>query len=209
MTGDQTAQVAGAVMMLVLVGSSLIARRLPIGQTARMVAGWLLIFAVVLVGYSYRFELNEVVRRVTGDLLGERGQTVGDTLRVPMAPDGHFWVRAEINGEDVRFLIDSGATTTAMSTASAKAANIDVDRDGFPVTLNTANGIVEARRARIGQLRLGPIRSKDLAAVVSPAFGEINVIGMNFLSSLKSWRVEGRTLVLEPQRPGESKSGSE
>jgi aspartyl protease family protein len=198
-TGDQTAQLAGVVMMIVLVGSSLIARRLSISHIAKMVAGWLLIFAVVLVGYSYRFELNRVVRRVTGDLLGERGQTVGDTLRVPMAPDGHFWVRARINGEDVRFLVDSGATTTALSAASADAAQIDIDRDGFSVTINTANGVVQARRARIGRLALGPITSRDLAAVVSPAFSDINVLGMNFLSSLKGWRVEGQTLVLEPE----------
>jgi aspartyl protease family protein len=63
-TGDQTVQVLGAVMMLTLVGSSLLTRRLAIGQAARMVAGWLLIFAAVLVGYSYRFELNAVVQRV-------------------------------------------------------------------------------------------------------------------------------------------------
>lgn len=204
MTGEQAAQVAGAVMMLVLVGSSLIARRLPIGQVARMVAGWLLIFALVLIGYSYRFELKQVVQRVTGDLLGERGQTVGGTLRVPMAPDGHFWVRAQVNGEDVRFLIDSGATTTAMSAATARAANVDVERGGFPVAINTANGMVEAQRARIGQLSLGPIRSRDLAAMVSPAFGDTNVLGMNFLSSLKGWRVEGQTLVLEPHGAGEN-----
>lgn len=203
MTGDQTAQVAAAVMMLVLVGSSLAARRLPIGQTARMIAGWLLIFAVVLVGYSYRFELNQVVRRVTGDLLGERGQTVGDTLRVPMAPDGHFWVRAQVNGEDVRFLIDSGATTTAVSMRTAEAANIAVDRGGFPVAINTANGVVEARSGRIARLALGPIQSRDLGVVVAEEFGDTDVLGMNFLSSLKGWRVEGRTLVLEPHRPGE------
>ena len=209
MSGDQTVQLIGAMMMLVLVGSSLVARRLPIGQVARMVAGWLLIFAAVLVGYSYRFELHAVVQRVAGDLLGERGQTVGDTLRVPMAPDGHFWVRARVDGEEMRFLIDSGATTTAMSAAAADQAGLEVERSGLPVVISTANGMVEARRARIGRLSMGPILSKDLTAVVSPAFGDINVLGMNFLSSLESWRVEGRTLVLEPHRPVERSSSQD
>lgn len=200
MTGDQTAQVVGAVMMLVLVGSSLMARRLPISQVARMVAGWLLIFALVLVGYSYRVDLNSVVQRVTGDLLGERGQTVGGTLRVPMAPDGHFWVRARVDGEDVRFLIDSGATTTALTAKTAAAAGLQIDQ-GLPIAINTANGMVEAQRTRITRLSLGPIVSKDMAAVVSPAFGDTNVLGMNFLSSLAGWRVEGGTLILEPHKP--------
>lgn len=201
MTGDQSLQVIAAIMMLVLVGSSLVSRRLPIGQVARMVAGWLLIFAAVLVGYSYRFELNAVVQRVAGDLLGERGQTVGDTLRVPMAPDGHFWVRARVNGHEQRFLIDSGATTTALSADAAEAADLEIERGGFPVLINTANGTVEADRTQIRRLSLGPIVAKDMAAVVSPAFGDMNVLGMNFLSSLQSWRVEGQTLILVPHKP--------
>jgi aspartyl protease family protein len=201
LTGDQTLQVIAAVMMLTLVGSSLLSRQLALGQVARMIAGWLLIFAAVLVGYSYRFELNAVVQRVAGDLLGERGQTVGDTLRVPMAPDGHFWVRARINGHEQRFLIDSGATTTALSTDAAEAAGLEIERGGFPIMINTANGTVEAQRTRIDRLTLGPIAAKHMAAVVAPAFGDMNVLGMNFLSSLDSWRVEGRTLILVPHKP--------
>ncbi|GAO38523.1 hypothetical protein SCH01S_16_00400 [Sphingomonas changbaiensis NBRC 104936] len=208
MTGDQTVQVLGAVMMLTLVGSSLLSRRLAIGEAARMVAGWLLIFAAVLVGYSYRFELHAVIQRVAGDLLGERGQTVGDTLRIPMASDGHFWVRARVNGHEQRFLIDSGATTTALSADAADAAGLTVERGGFPVIINTANGSVEAQSTRIHRLKMGPIVAEDMAAVVSPAFGDMNVLGMNFLSSLESWRVEGRTLILEPHKLGEKPRGS-
>lgn len=113
MTGDQTAQLIGALLMLVLVGSSLIARRLPVGQMLRMALGWALIFATLFVGYSYRDELRAVIQRVSGGLLGEHGQTVGSTLRVAMGEDGHFWVRGQVNGTQARFLIDSGATINA------------------------------------------------------------------------------------------------
>ncbi len=202
MSGDDTAQLAAAVLMLVLVGSSLLSRRLRLGDAARMIAGWVLIFAVVLVGYSYRGELGLVAQRVTGDLLGERGQTIGETLRVPMAEDGHFWVRGRVNGTQVRFLVDSGATTTALSARTAAAAGLNIGESGLPVVIDTANGQVRARRARIETLSLGPIVTRDMAAVVSPAFGEVNVLGMNFLSSLGSWRVDGRTLVLEPHSRG-------
>lgn len=198
MTGDQTAQLVASAMMLVLVGSSLFARRLPIGQTVRMIMAWLLIFAAILVGYSYRFELRSVWERVTGDVLGDRGRTVGDTFRVPMADDGHFWVRARVNGEEIRFLIDSGATFNALSEADARAARLAVDDDGLPITINTANGSVQARRARIAELNVGPITARDMSAVVSSAFGRTNVLGMNFLSSLESWQVENGTLILRP-----------
>ena len=205
MSGDQTAQLLAAILMLVLVGSSLLSRLLPLGDVARMSAGWLLIFGAVLVGYSYRTELNAVAQRVIGDLRGESGQTVGDTLRIPMSEDGHFWVRARVISFEQRFLVDSGATTTALSVATANAAGVEVDAGGFPVVLNTANGTVEARRAVVERLQVGPIRSTALGVVVAPSFGDTNVLGMNFLSSLESWRVEGNVLVLVPRKP-ESRS---
>ena len=200
MSGDDTAQLVAAVTMLVLVGTSLLSRRLPLGDTVRMVLGWLLIFAVILLGYSYRRELGLAAQRVTGDLMGERGQVVGETLRIPMAEDGHFWIRGTVNGTSVRFLVDSGATTTALSARTATAAGVRVDEASLPVSIQTANGTVRAQRAQVETLKLGPIMAREMAVVVSPSFGEVNVLGMNFLSSLGSWRVDGRTLVLEPQR---------
>jgi aspartyl protease family protein len=55
-----------------------------------------------------------------------------------------------------------------------------------------------AAACAVRELRLGDIAARDLGVVVSPAFGDTDVLGMNFLSKLKSWRVEGQTLILEP-----------
>ncbi|MGK3765467.1 retroviral-like aspartic protease family protein, partial [Enterococcus faecium] len=63
------------------------------------------------------------------------------------------------------------------------------------------NGQVEAQTATVRDVRLGDIAARDLGVVVSPAFGDTDVLGMNFLSKLKSWRVEGRTLILVPHHP--------
>ena len=122
-------------------------------------------------------------------------------MRIQMSEDGHFWVDAQVNGRGVRFMIDSGATTTAMSRSAAVAAGIAIDESGFPVSISTANGTVEARRARMERLALGSIQADDLAVVVAEEFGDTNVLGMNFLSQLESWRVEGRFLILQPVQP--------
>ena len=66
------------------------------------------------------------------------------------------------------------------------------------MVLTTSNGPVEALRSNIATLVIGPLRASDLTIVVSPAFGGVNVLGMNFLSQLKSWRVEGDEMILEP-----------
>jgi aspartyl protease family protein len=133
--------------------------------------------------------------------LGLDGQAVvGDELRIRMARDGHFWVDARINGVERRMLVDSGATVTALSAATVAQAGIEADPALVPVVLRTANGAVRARSGTVERLDLGGIEARDLKIVTSPALGDINVLGMNFLSQLASWRVEGRTLILTPRR---------
>jgi aspartyl protease family protein len=70
-----------------------------------------------------------------------------------------------------------------------------------PVVMQTANGSVTAQTAVAPELRIGNVVARDLPVVISPAFGDMNVLGMNFLSRLKSWRVEDGVLVLVPHHP--------
>lgn len=125
-------------------------------------------------------------------------QVVGEEVRIRMASNGHFWAEVELNGVRRRMLVDSGATVTALSEATARAAGVTANADLFPVVLRTANGAVTARTGKVERLTLGGIEARDLKVVVSPALGSMDVLGMNFLSQLGSWRVEGRTLVLTP-----------
>ena len=190
----QTAGLIGGIGCLVLVLSGLIARRVPLGQTLKMALAWVTIFlvAALIVGQRDQFA------RLWNDAFGGAQQVQGTAMRIQMAEDGHFWANAHVNGRAMRFMIDSGATTTAMSRDAATAAGITIDESGFPVSIETANGTVEARRARIERMTLGSIRAEDLAVVVAGEFGDTSVLGMNFLSKLESWRVEGRFLILQP-----------
>jgi aspartyl protease family protein len=130
------------------------------------------------------------------------GQTVeGKEVRIRMAPNGHFFADVTINGVKRRMLIDSGATVTALSTKTAREAGLELEQGLMPVMIQTANGAVQAQKAEVPELRLGNIVARNLTVVVSPAFGGIDVIGMNLLSKLKSWRVEGKTLILVPNNP--------
>lgn len=125
----------------------------------------------------------------------------GKELRVTMSSDGHFWVTASINGVKRRMLIDSGATVTAISEQTAREAAVDAGSSLAPVILRTANGSAPARTGSIDELRVGNIVARDLKIVTAPGLGNFDVIGMNFLSKLESWRVEGRTLILVPHHP--------
>jgi aspartyl protease family protein len=139
--------------------------------------------------------------------LGLDGQQVtGKELRVRMASDGHFWVVASINGVKTRMLIDSGATVTAVSEQTARAAGVDTATGLTPVVLRTANGAAVAETGEIEELRIGNIVARNLRIVTAPGLGGLDVLGMNFLSMLQSWRVEGRTLVLVPHHPQRSRT---
>ena len=198
MTSDTTANVLYMVLLLVLVGSSLAARRIPIGQAAKMALAWIAIFAVAMLIVAGRHRIAAGWSALTSGF-ADGGQSVhGDLVRIAKADDGHFWATAEINGVRRRMLIDSGATVTAISSQTAAAAKLDLDESPFGTMLSTANGDIAVTRSTVDDLRIGTIETHDLAAVVSPAFGDTDILGMNFLSRLKSWRVEGDTLILDP-----------
>ena len=184
----------GALLLFVLF-------RIPvIGRVLRWLFSFALVaFALYLIIQQapYQPQLGRLAER-----LGLDPQEVsGREVRIRMAADGHFWAEVTLNGVRRRMLIDSGATVTAVSEATAAAASIEGGSTPVPVVLKTANGLASARTASIGELRLGNIVARDLRVVVSPAFGNMEVIGMNFLSKLASWRVEGRTLILVPHNP--------
>lgn len=125
-------------------------------------------------------------------------QVSGDAVRIRMSPDGHFWARARINGVERRMLVDSGATVTALSQETAERAGVEAGAGLVPMIVRTANGAVQAETGAIDRLQLGGIEARDLKVVVTPALGNIDVLGMNFLRELESWRVEGSTLILVP-----------
>ena len=182
------------VLMLVLVASSLVGMRLPIGKTLKMAAAWVAIFAAGFVIFAFRSEFMAVGSRLKAEAVGTPIQA-GEELRIPMADDGHFWVNASVNGLEAPFLVDSGASFTTISRETADRAGVET---GMRVAMvETANGAVQMRRARADSFSVGAIQRHDFPIQVNDQSGG-NVLGMNFLSSLGSWRVERNYLVLTP-----------
>lgn len=176
-------------------------QRIPvIGRVIRVLFSFaLLAFAVFLLLQQAPYQPS--LARLTEQLGIDKQEVVGRELRVRMDPDGHFWVKARINGVERRMLVDSGATISAVSESTAAAAKIETGVGLAPVVLRTANGVAAARTGSVDELRIGNIVARDLKVVSSPGLGDLDVLGMNFLSELQSWRVENRTLVLVPHHP--------
>ena len=197
MSADNRIDAIFYALVLLLPLSALISavgsRRLSVGHLVGGIMTWVLIFGVGFLIVQNRHRLPNIER-----FFGDQ-EVVGEETRIPMSPDGHFWARVQLNGASRRMLIDSGATTTAISTETAEAAGIETGRSPFPAVIQTANGTVTALTGTADTVTVGSVRTEKLGVVVSPAFGDTDVLGMNFLSRLRSWRVEGRVLILTPE----------
>ncbi len=197
------------VQLLILLGAMMLAlralsaRRFSLRGAAQVILGWGIIGLTVFLVVNHRQDLGGLFARMSEKLGIEQQSVVGDTVRIRMSPDGHFWAKVRINGVARRMLIDSGATITALSRDTAAAAAVKAPF-APPVLIDTANGTVSAQRAHADTLRIGGLETDDLPVVISESFGDLDVLGMNFLSRLKSWRVEGQTLILEPRKPGDA-----
>ena len=188
---DRGVEVVFYALLLILPLAALIARRPLLKRTLLLALIWTGIFIVALLVIGQRDRFGILLRGAAAE---------GRETRIDMAPDGHFWAEVVIDGVSRRMLIDSGATTTALSEATARAARLEPDSP-FPVVLNTANGQVTASTATATSVSVGGVTTRDLPVVISSGHGGTDVVGMNFLSRLDGWRVEGRTLVLAPRPP--------
>ena len=182
------------VMAAVFVGSSLFAMRLPLAKALKMLLAWVAIFGVAFLLFAFRGEFSSVGQRIRAEATGSP-IVDGETVRVPVAEDGHFYVDAKLNGHDVRFMVDSGASVTTVSRGAAEAAGMDIGTRRAIV--NTANGPASVVQSSADRLEVGSIERTDFPVDVSEQ-EDLNLLGMNFLRSLQSWRVEGNYLVLQP-----------
>lgn len=119
-----------------------------------------------------------------------------DEFRVHRAPDGHFWVNADISGVTVPFLIDTGASSVVISPADAERLGLYLGAEDFTLTFATANGNVQAAPVTLSSVRLGQIELHDVAATVNGAPLRQSLLGMSFLGRLAGFEYRGDNLIL-------------
>ena len=195
MTNDLMLGGVYLLMAMMLVLGALMTRREPIAKLLTMALAWVAIFAAGFVLFTFRDDFGWVVQRLRAEATGEP-VAQGQEIRIPMAIDGHFWVGGELNGVGVKFLVDSGATMTTIGRETAERAGVQVSARPDQI-VRTGNGLIRVSSGRAESLAIGPIERRDIAMHVADN-ADLNVLGMNFLSSLQRWGVEGRWLVLVP-----------
>ena len=173
-------------------------------QAARDFLTWAAIAFVLVAGYSYRDEITQIAYRVKGELSPpgsavslETSTPGSQAVRIRKRRDGHFVVNAKLNGQSMAMLVDAGASTVVIREADAARLGVDTSRLRYTVPVQTANGITYAAHVRLASIAIGSIQVEGVDALVSkPGALRENLLGMSFLSRLRSYEFSGEFLTL-------------
>lgn len=188
--------VAWGVFMMALFSTALLdTGRIRWAEKARHAAIWAGIVAVLILGVTYRAELAGVMQRVRMTLSSSYPVAVSPRELVVTAGDGgHFLVMGKVNGQLVRFLVDTGASETVLSPADARRVGIDTAALTFDRPSETANGVGYGAAVKADSLSVGEIAFNDVPIIINQAPMSSSLLGMTFLRRLESFQVRGDKL---------------
>jgi aspartyl protease family protein len=109
---------------------------------------------------------------------------------------GHYLIEAAVNGADMPFMVDTGASWVTLTMSDAQRAGIETEWLDFDVRIQTANGIVRAAKIDLEEVRIGELELRDVRAMVNDAPMGISLLGMSFLERLDGYEVREETLIL-------------
>jgi len=166
-----------------------------LAQALEALAFWTVIILLLVIGYSYRFELRNVADRVVAELMPGHVAGHGRAVEVVRRATGDFAVNVHINGVRVPMVLDTGASSVVLTQEAAKAAHLPLEVLNYTVTVDTANGQTRAAPVILDKIAVGGLIERNVPALVVKN-GQLknNLLGMSFLNRLASWEVRGNRL---------------
>lgn len=198
MSTDEFSGMVVRVALMVFIGAMVVTLfRERFSQALQAILFWLIVAAVLAVGYTFRAELRDTGNRVLAELLPGRAATRGRVVEIARGRTGDFQVAAEVNGARLPMVLDTGATSVVLTLDAAKAAGLPLEVLQYNVNVDTANGRTRAAAVTLDRLAVGSITERSVPALIVQA-GQLksNLLGMSFLNRLESWEVRGDRLMM-------------
>lgn len=191
MDGNDIARLGYLVLLgTVIVSWFVVQNRQSLGKTLQQALIWGLLFLGVIAGVGLWEDLRQTVRP-TQSVISGTGQ-----ITLPRARDGHYYLTAQVNGTDIRFLVDTGATEIFLSRADAEAAGLATQSLPFTSSAMTANGQVRTAPVQLDVIRLGGIEDRDVRAFVNEGDMRESLLGMGYLQRFTTIEIRDGALIL-------------
>ncbi|HET7851018.1 MAG TPA: TIGR02281 family clan AA aspartic protease [Pseudolabrys sp.] len=163
--------------------------------------------AAVVVGATYAAKFADretasqsVERSAPSEPIAVTAQSGSGGRTVELAGDrhGHFPVDADVDGQRIDFIIDTGASLVTLRESDAASLGIHPMPADYNAVVSTANGRIKAARARLNRIEVGDITVYNVSALVLPdeALGK-SLLGASFLSRLTRYEYANGRMVLE------------
>lgn len=194
---DQASLVRALVILLMVASFVVLSPRLNLKGALRNIVIWLGIGALILTVYTLREDFQQLGERITGEVMPfQASENTNGDLILKRGQDGHFHMEVAVNGEPIRFLVDTGASIVTLSEDDARRAGYDPGSLDYTLQFSTANGTAWGAPIRIDQMKAGPLVARDVRAAVGGAGMSKSLLGMSFLNQLNGFSVAGDTLIL-------------
>ncbi len=199
-SSDDKIHLVQSALILSLFSSSIILHfRSNPGDFIRNIAAWLGIFCVLIIAYSFRYDLINLKNRLAGELSPSSATPHNDgSLSFRISSDNHFHINATINRTPVKFLLDTGASDITLTLNDAKRTGYDIKNLAFTKIYNTANGQTYGAPIIIKTLKIGDLTMHNLSASVNSGQMDQSLLGMVFLDKLTGYEVKEGILTLRP-----------
>lgn len=196
----------GRMVMLVplaaLLSAGILASRRSLGESMQQMLVWVMIALVLVTGYIYRAEFQSIGNRLTAGLIPGRAVVItdaegGSEIVLQKSMGGHFETTVSIDGRSVPMMVDTGASSIALSWEDASRIGLDPENLSFSRSIMTANGRAMAAPVRLSNVALGPIVRTNVEAMVTERgrLGQ-SLLGMSFIATLGSMEMRGDQLRL-------------
>ena len=177
MSGDSLASLGYlALLLLALGGAYLASHRQSVGKSLQMALVWGMIFMGCMAIYGLWGDISRDYGRNSLPITQQDG-----AIALPRASDGHYYVTAEVNGTEIEFLVDTGASDIVLSRVDAARIGFDLDKLAFLGSARTANGVVPIAYVRLKTIRLGHHLDQAVSVSINGGDMDKSLLGMSYL----------------------------
>jgi aspartyl protease family protein len=191
------AQLAVKIALLVVAGAAILTLFQDRSHAFESAMLWVVLALVLVLAFTYRFDLREAVDRVQAELIPGRAVTRGHMVELARSRAGDFAISAQVNGAHIFMILDTGANSVVLTNEAARAAGLPLEMVKYSVNVETANGRALAAPVTLDRIAIGSIAERSIPALIAqPGQLKTSLLGMSFLERLQSWEVRGDRLVM-------------